>query len=336
MVTLLALIFVVIIYAKFQQFVSQPIGQDSQTKQSQVIEIKPGSSLHKVANQLQQQGLISDARMLVWYMRYLNKSHVVKAGEFEINPQWTVDELIRELENPTIKHYPVTLIAGQTIAQNLAAIAELEKIKRELDFSDIESLQALFSVDKKVDTKYPYANIEGMLLPETYYYLSGDSDKTIILRAKKAAQDYLANAWQNRAKNLPYKTPYEALIMASIVEKETGYAPERALIAGVFVNRLKRGMRLQTDPTVIYGIGANYDGNIRKRDLRTKTPYNTYTITGLPPTPIALPSKEAIDAVMHPQATKALYFVAKGEGKHHFSNTLVEHNRAVNKYLLNK
>jgi len=320
-------------YYQYNAFVTEPISQQNQPI---ALTIKPGSSVAKVAQQLHQQGFMAHPKWFSLYVRFLKKQKVIKAGEFEIQPQWTVDQLISGLENAKAIQYPVTIVAGQTIQQALQTIHALPKIKKELDITDIKSLQALFGIDKKVNKMYPYATIEGRILPETYYYQAGDSDKKIILRAAKSLQQELDQAWQKREKNLPYKTPYEALIMASIVEKETGYAPERPLIAGVFVRRMKKGMRLQTDPTVIYGIGVKYDGNIRKRDLLKTTLYNTYKIDGLPPTPIALASLEAIEAALNPEHTKALYFVAKGGGKHQFSNTLKEHNRAVQKYLLNR
>jgi len=320
-------------YYQYNAFVTEPI---SQQKEPIALTIASGSSVTKVAQQLHQQGFMAHPKWFSLYVRFLEKQKVIKAGEFEIQPQWTVDELISGLENAKAIQYPVTIVAGQTIQQALQTIHALPKIKKELDITDIKSLQALFGIDKKVNKTYPYATIEGRILPETYYYQAGDSDKQIVLRAAKSLQQELDQAWQKREKNLPYKTPYEALIMASIVEKETGYAPERPLIAGVFVRRMKKGMRLQTDPTVIYGIGVNYDGNIRKRDLLKTTLYNTYKIDGLPPTPIALPSLEAIEAALNPEHTKALYFVAKGGGQHQFSNTLQEHNRAVQKYLLSR
>jgi UPF0755 protein len=176
------------------------------------------------------------------------------------------------------------------------------------------------------------AHPEGLFFPDTYFVAPHSDGAVLLKRAFETQRDKLLAAWQQRAPGLPYRTPYEALVMASIVEKETGAAHERPLIAGVFVNRLKIGMRLQTDPTVIYGVGENYDGNLRKIDLLTDTPYNTYTRAGLPPTPIAMPSEAAIRAALNPQKTAALYFVARGDGTHVFSNSLVEHNRAVNRY----
>ncbi len=318
---------------QWNNFISQPIGNGTELK---IIEITPGSSANRVAWLLHQESLLSSPKWFVWYLRYLDKHLQLKAGEIEIDPSWSVDTLIDKLIEGQTVQYPVAFIAGQTVQESLKMIQTLPKIKRELDLNDIEGLQALLGLEGEVNSRYPYARLEGWLLPETYHYKAGDSDKQIILRAYAAMKTTLDQAWSNREKELPYKTPYEALIMASIVEKETGVAVERPLISGVFVRRMRIGMRLQTDPTVIYGIGQGYDGNIRKRDLLTTTAYNTYRINGLPPTPIALPSKEAIEAVMHPEKTQALYFVAKGGGEHHFSNTLIEHNRAVNKYILNR
>lgn len=333
LLAVLILVCLLIAHHLYQNFITQPIGQGTE---SRVIHIESGDSAQRVAQKLHQAGLMQKPDWFVWYLRYHKQHHLLKAGELRLSPDLTVDQLVEQLIKGQAVQYPVTFIAGQTFKQTLDALADLPKIQRELDFSDIKALQKLFAVEKPVNPKYPYANLEGLLLPETYYYQQGDSDRKILLRAFEAMQQTLDQAWENRAKDLPLKTPYEVLIMASIVEKETGYAPERGKIAGVFENRLKRKMRLQTDPTVIYGIGKAYDGNIRKKDLRTKTDYNTYQIDGLPPTPIALPSREAVEAVVRPEKTNALFFVAKGGGQHYFSKTLAEHNRAVHKYLLSK
>lgn len=320
-------------YSSLQAFLKGPIATG---QQQQVFVINKGDSAQGVAQRLHQQNLLDKPQWFVWYLRYLEKHHLLKAGEFAISPNWRPERLVQELLNGTSVQYPVTIVAGQTFEQTLKVIAKLPKIKRQLDLSDPRALQALFEVEKPINPKYPFANLEGLILPETYHYQQGDSDQQILMRAFNAMQEVLQQAWDNRKPNLPLSSPYEVLILASIVEKETGYAPERPKIAGVFENRLKRKMRLQTDPTIIYGMGKAYQGNIRKKDIQQKTLYNTYQINGLPPTPIAAPSRQAIEAVANPEDTKALFFVAKGGGKHYFSETLAEHNRAVRKYLLSK
>lgn len=320
-------------WVTWQSFITQPISKNSE---SIVFAVPKGANAKQIAKLLHQQGYLPKPQLFVWYLRYQEKHQLLKAGEFRIQPNFTVDELVDTLINGETVSYEATIIAGHTFKQTLAQLQTLPKLKIELDINDIAALQKAFAIDGTVSDKYPYANLEGQFLPETYYYHAGDSDKTILLRAHRALLEVLDKAWQERQKNLPLKSPEEALILASIVEKETGYAPERAEIAGVFVNRLLRGMRLQTDPTVIYGIGKDYDGDIRKRDLNTKTAYNTYQMSGLPPTPIANPSREAIEASLQPNKTKALYFVAKGGGQHEFSTNLEAHNRAVRKYILNK
>lgn len=221
----------------------------------------------------------------------------------------------------------ITVIEGTTFKQLRQQIEKNSEIKQTLlGKSDVEVL-AMLGV--------PIQHPEGLFAPDTYIFALDDTDLKVLKRLYQQQEKILNKAWQNRAENLPYKTPYEALIMASIVEKETGAAAERPLIAGVFINRLRIGMRLQTDPTVIYGMGDNYNGNIRKSDLLTYTPYNIYKINGLPPTPIALPSKAAIEAALQPAKTQALYFVAKGDGsgEHTFSDSLAAHNQAVADYL---
>jgi len=314
-------------------FLTHPIANSTH---SQTIEIKAGASAHKVANQLNQAGLLDSPKAFVWYLRYYDKHGLIKTGELIIDPSWTVEQLTEALIKGETVQYPITIIAGHTFKQTLETLHLADKLQKTLSLDAPERLYQTFELKNLGEKTYPYAGLEGWFLPETFYYQAGDTDVSILKRAQTHLKTVLQTEWQNRDKNLPLKTPYEALILASIVEKETGIAHERALIAGVFINRLNKGMRLQTDPTVIYGIGATYDGNIRKRDLLTKTAYNTYKINGLPPTPIAMPSAEAIRAVMQPTKTKALYFVAKGGGEHHFSTTLIEHNNAVRKYLLNR
>jgi UPF0755 protein len=219
-------------------------------------------------------------------------------------------------------------VEGWTFRQLLSALRRHEAVRDTLDGLSDEAIMARLG--------YPGKHPEGRFLPETYQFPRGTSDLEFLRRAYDGMQRALAAAWQGRAEDLPLDSPHEALVLASIVEKETGLASERARIAGVFVRRLRRGMRLQTDPTVIYGLGEAFDGNLRRRDLAADTPYNTYTRAGLPPTPICLPGKAAIEAVMHPAHGTSLYFVARGDGSHQFSDTLEAHNRAVQKYQLNR
>lgn len=304
-----------------RQFLTQPISSFSEDK---VVKISKGMSSRGVANLLYNEEIVHHPDWFVWYLKYLGKSNQLKAGEYRIEVGSTLDDLVEILVEGKTVTYPITFIAGEKISDAILKIRNSEKLDHKLSEDWQSQLKKLLSLKN---------SLEGQLLPETYFYSTDDSDLEVIIRAHQALQNVLREAWQNREKGLPIKTPYEALILASIVEKETGHAPERPMIAGVFINRLRKGMRLQSDPTVIYGIGDRYDGNIRKKDLQTKTPYNTYRVNGLPPSPIALASADAIRAVMNPAKTDALYFVANGDGQHRFSKTLEEHNRAVRDYL---
>jgi UPF0755 protein len=318
---------------QIQQFLTSPIGRG---KAPLVAEIQAGSSAAKVAQQLHAAGLLDAPRSYVWYLRYQGLHGQLKTGELLIDPQWTVAELTEALIKGETVKYPATIVAGHTFAQLLSQLQALPKIKSVLSLQKLEEIYAKLNLPQPQQQTYPFAGLEGWFLPETYLYQAGDSDLDVLKRALSAMQKELEQAWAERAAGLPYKTAYDALIMASLVEKETGVAAERPLIAGVFINRLQKGMRLQTDPAVIYGIGSGYDGNIRKRDLLKTTPYNTYRVSGLPPTPIAMLSREALLAALHPQNTKALYFVATGNGEHVFSETLEAHNRAVRQYQLKR
>ena len=308
----------------FKQFLTQPISSLSSPK---VVSIASGSSAKKIANLLYEARLVRHPNWLVWVLKWQGQAESVKAGEIEIQPQWTLTELIDALVQGKTVTYPVTFIAGETVQQALTRLAASTKMRFEVDLTSKKSVQQALSLSEP---------LEGQLLPETYFYSANETAVSVLRRSHQSLKTVLTQAWQNRDPDLPLKTPYEALILASIVEKETGYAPERPKIAGVFINRLRKGMRLQSDPTTIYGMGEAYDGNIRKKDLLTKTAYNTYRISGLPPTPIALASEDAIKAVLNPATTKALYFVASGQGQHVFSNTLEAHNQAVRKYILNR
>lgn len=266
-----------------------------------------------------------------WWMKVALKLDpslsMLKQGTYEIAPGDTLASFWEALVAGNVKRFFVTVIEGQTFAQWLSKLNALPQLQPSL-LSPLQWPEAM--------AKPEGGRLEGWLLPDTYAYSAGDSVEDIILRAHSAMQAYLMSAWQSRAIDLPIDSPYEALTLASIVEKETGQAHERPLIAGVFMNRIRQKMRLQTDPTVIYGLGDAFDGDITRKHLRQPTPYNTYVIKGLPPTPIAMPSRAAIDAVMHPQHTSALYFVAKGDGSHVFSDNLADHNKAVRQYQLNQ
>lgn len=286
--------------------------------------IQPGSSLAGSAQQLAEAGVPVNPTLLVWLAKITAKSTKIKAGSYELKPGVTPQELLRQLERGEFAQEALVIIEGWSFKQMRQAIAQHPALKHDTGMLTDAELLTKITTD--------YSAPEGLFFPDTYLFAKGASDLQVYKQAYALLQKRLNDAWAGRDADLPYQTPYEALIMASIVEKETGQKAERDLIAGVFINRLQRGMPLQTDPSVIYGMGELYNGNIRKRDLETDTPYNTYTRKGLPPTPIALPGAAAIAAALHPAKTEALYFVSRGDGSSHFSNNLGEHNSAVNKY----
>lgn len=295
---------------------------------AQEISIKPNSSLRSIAKQLVAQGVLKTEWSFVLLAKVLNKAPYLQAGDYTLNKNINPYQLLLSLNHGKSTQGGITFIEGKTFKEMRLRLTKNDAIKHTIQtLSDAEVMQLVGRAE-------PHA--EGLFFPDTFYFDRGTLDTVILKRAYEIMQNKLEKAWQTRASNLPYKSSYEALIMASIVEKETGKASERKLIAGVFVNRLRIGMRLQTDPTIIYGMGDAYQGNIRRKDLMKDTPYNTYTRSGLPPTPIAMPGLASIEAALHPANTKALYFVGKGDGSHAFSNNLVEHNRAVVKYQLRK
>lgn len=292
------------------------------------LDLKAGSSLRSVSHQLVQQRILSEPWSFMLMVRALGKAGEIKAGNYLIEDGITPYQLFLILTEGSTKQSSITFIEGWTFRQMREVLNRHEDVKHvTMAYTDEQIMQEIGAKER-----FP----EGLFFPDTYYFSKGMSDKEILKRAYDSMQAKLAEAWQQREPGLPYQSPYEALIMASIVEKETGQAGERPMIAGVFLNRMRLGMRLQTDPTVIYGIGEQFDGNLRKQDLLTDTPYNTYTRIGLPPTPIAMPGQAAINAALHPAKTKALYFVGKGDGSHVFSGSLNEHNRAVTRYQLGK
>ena len=289
-----------------------------------VIELPPGSSLRGLAQDLTQQGILPHPYWLRLLGRHSGLAVRIQAGEYRIDPGTTPEALLQQLAQGKVLQHDLTLVEGQTFRQMMERVASSPVLEHSLqELTDEEIMRRIGR-----EGEHP----EGRFLPDTYHFPRGTRDVDVLRRAYAAMQQVLTEAWAGRAEGLPLQTPYEALILASIVEKETAQPDERPAIAGVFIRRLQKGMRLQTDPTVIYGIGEQFDGDIRFRDLRRDTPYNTYTRAGLPPTPIAMPGIEAIQAALHPAPGKTLYFVAKGDGSHHFSATLAEHNRAVQKY----
>jgi UPF0755 protein len=264
---------------------------------SQEITIQPKSGLRSIANQLVKQGVLNEPWRFIIIARLLNKQSYLQAGSYTLNKNVSPYQLLLSLNHGKTTQGSITFIEGRTFAQMQEKIIKNDAIKQTLTgLSESEMLKLMGS---------DYSVAEGLFFPDTFYFDRNTTDTVILKRSYDSMQSKLAKAWQGRDANLPYKNSYQALIMASIIEKETGKAAERPMIAGVFINRLRMGMRLQTDPTVIYGMGVHYDGNIRKKDLMADTPYNTYTRDGLPPTPIAMPGMAAIDAALHPAATKA-------------------------------
>lgn len=286
--------------------------------------ITPGSGVHGAIGQMARQGVPVNPLLLELLTRVSGKSGRLKAGNYQLKAGTTPLRLIRQLVRGEFAQESLVVIEGWTFRQMRQAVALNPSLKHDTAaLSDIELLA-------KISTDFTLP--EGLFFPDTYQFGKGVSELKIYRQAHAAMLKRLADGWQARDMSVPYKTPYEALTMASIIEKETGKKGERGMIAGVFVNRLKAGMLLQTDPTVIYGMGERYQGTIHKRDLETDTPYNTYTRPGLPPSPIALPGKAALHAALNPDKTDSLYFVARGDGSSAFSTNLPDHNRAVEKY----
>lgn len=306
-----------------------------QIGQERLIVVEPGSTLNGLLRQLDQEGVLGEpeearrrrlgARL---YDLFTDVSQRIRVGEYSLKPGDTLLQVLLRVEQGEVLQRALTLIEGWNMRELRAALAAAPGLRQTLQDIDDKALMAALG--------RPGESPEGWFAPDTWYYTSQDTDLDLLRRAYARQQKLLEDAWQSRAENLPYESAYEVLIMASIIEKETGVPHERGEIAGVFVERLRRGMRLQTDPTVIYGMGERYEGRIRSADLREPTPWNTYVINGLPPTPIAMPGEEAIRAAVAPAETQALFFVARGDGSHVFSRTLEEHNRAVQEYQMRR
>lgn len=308
--------------------VNSALEQTLHVSQEQLLDVPTGTNPNRMFYRMENQGLLDDAFWLRLYWRFNMAGVPLHTGEYRMTPGMTVRDLFEVWRRGDVVQYGLTLVEGWNFRQVRAALGRQERLEQRLaDLSDVQLMERLGLAGQ---------NPEGRFFPDTYRYVRGMSDEDLLKQANARLESVLDEEWQQRAEGLPYREPYDALIMASMIEKETGVPEERGEIAGVFVRRLRMGMRLQTDPTVIYGMGERYNGRITRADLRTPTPYNTYTIDGMPPTPIAMVGREAINAALNPLDGTTLYFVARGDGSHVFSNTLAEHNRAVREYQLKR
>ena len=323
----IAVIFIVTlisIYLDYKRFLNAPLNIST----SLIFTIDSGSSFKDLNKKLKSYDILDKPYYFEFYARYSGYAKKIQSGEYQLSPGLTPIKIINIFVSGDVIQHSITLLEGWTIKDIKKEISSNTVLIKNLTDYSSDSLL------KKI--KITESNVEGLFFPDTYYFTKGASDIELLQRAYRRGKAILEKEWESRDAGLPYKNDYDALIMASIIEKETALASERAMIAGVFVRRLKNNMKLQTDPTVIYAMGIKYDGNIRKKDLRIDSPYNTYRCNGLPPTPIALAGREAIHAALHPENDDTLYFVSKKDGSHYFSKTLYEHNKAVKKYQLNK
>ena len=293
----------------------------------QIFEVEKGASLRSIAENLNRRGIVQEPEVWILWARLTGRSGGLKAGEYQLMPGLTPRTLLQLLSSGQVILHSITFIEGSRFLDIMKLLNAHEAVIHKASALSTEELMQMLGA--------PGVHPEGQFFPDTYRFPRNTTDIDLLSMAHRRMTQELDKAWNGRAKDLPLATKYEALILASVIEKETALESERPIIAGVFVERLKRGMRLQTDPTVIYGIGESYDGNIRRVDLLRDTPYNTYTRSGLPPTPIALPGLGSLNAAVHPELTGALFFVAtgKGDGSHYFSKTLAEHDAAVKRYL---
>jgi len=293
------------------------------------LEVAKGSSVRRLAEDLDSRGYLDrPAFYLELLARLDGVANLIRAGEYRVLQGSTPWGLLQQLLGGRVVQYSLTLIEGWSFNEMMRAVHDAPTL--------VHTLKGVGTADLMARIGAEGEHPEGRFLPDTYHFPKGTTDVEFLRRARSAMQELIAEEWPQRAENLPLLEPHDAITLASIIEKETGLAEERGQISGVFIRRLRRGMRLQTDPTVIYGLGEDFDGNLRRADLRADTPYNTYTRVGLPPTPIAMPGRDAIRAALHPEDGETLYFVAKGDGSHQFSKNLSEHNRAVRTYQLKK
>ena len=316
-------------YQKLTEFVHTPVN----VTQDQLLTIERGTTGSKLAALLEQEKILEHADLLPWLLKLQPQLNKVKAGTYSLTGVKTLQDLLDMINSGKEAQFSVKFIEGKTFKEWRKNLENAPHLKQTLQGKTDKEIMALLDIPAVAKAVYEWNNMEGWLYPDTYNYTPNSTDLELLKRSATRLQKALDKAWNERDENLPLADPYQMLILASIVEKETGIAEERPQVASVFINRLKANMKLQTDPAVIYGMGESYTGNIRKKDLETMTPYNTYMIEGLPPTPIAMVSESALQAVAHPAKTDFYYFVADGSGGHKFTRNLNEHNKAVQEYL---
>ena len=316
-------------YQKLTEFVHTPVN----VTQDQLLTIERGTTGSKLAALLEQEKILDHADLLTWLLKLQPQLNKVKAGTYSLMGVKTLQDLLDMINSGKEAQFSVKFIEGKTFKEWRKNLENAPHLKQTLQGKTDNEIMALLDIPAVAKAVYEWNNMDGWLYPDTYNYTPNSTDLELLKRSATRLQKALDKAWNERDENLPLADPYQMLILASIVEKETGVAAERPQVASVFINRLKANMKLQTDPTVIYGMGESYTGNIRKKDLETITPYNTYMIEGLPPTPIAMVSESALQAVAHPAKTDFYYFVADGSGGHKFTRNLNEHNKAVQEYL---
>ena len=316
-------------YQKLTEFVHTPVN----VTQDQLLTIERGTTGSKLAALLEQEKILEHADLLPWLLKLQPQLNKVKAGTYSLTGVKTLQDLLDMLNSGKEAQFSVKFIEGKTFKEWRKNLENAPHLKQTLQGKSDKEIMVLLDIPAVAKAVYEWNNMDGWLYPDTYNYTPNSTDLELLKRSTTRLQKALDKAWNERDENLPLADPYQMLILASIVEKETGVAAERPQVASVFINRLKANMKLQTDPTVIYGMGESYTGNIRKKDLETMTPYNTYMIEGLPPTPIAMVSESALQAVAHPAKTDFYYFVADGSGGHKFTRNLNEHNKAVQEYL---
>ena len=316
-------------YQKLTEFVHTPVN----VTQDQLLTIERGTTGSKLAALLEQEKILEHADLLPWLLKLQPQLNKVKAGTYSLTGVKTLQDLLDMINSGKEAQFSVKFIEGKTFKEWRKNLENAPHLKQTLQGKSDKEIMALLDIPAVAKAVYEWNNMDGWLYSDTYNYTPNSTDLELLKRSTTRLQKALDKAWNERDENLPLADPYQMLILASIVEKETGVAAERPQVASVFINRLKANMKLQTDPTVIYGMGESYTGNIRKKDLETITPYNTYMIEGLPPTPIAMVSESALQAVAHPAKTDFYYFVADGSGGHKFTRNLNEHNKAVQAYL---